>query len=416
MLYIHRSARVLESLEFDIFYNAYNAMDKQLTNEHWTDSGITQMCYFVGRPSGFWFCRNDGVLIWLSYMVKENINAANRMLIGGTSGKVLSCGVMPRAGQYDQLWVVVEKTINGQTCRFVEYMNDDPIVPERDDFVGVTDSEAGDDLAWRNAMFEVQKQFVNVDDAIGYDGSDIGAAAGAALTPAPLAIYDTVTTQTIVASAPVFTASMVGQQIWKKAINGIGMGRALILSVTNSTTVVCSILTPFDSLTTMAAGNWYLTSNVLSGAWHLNNELVSIVADGGEGVPQTVVNGAITLPYQSSVFSIGKGYSGFIKSMHLASMTPQVPSDGRKMIVNRVACKLLNTLGLRYGTNLNKMQDFQFAQESDLIDRPSPLFSGHIATVVEDSSDLDKHFYLQQIHPLPCTIEEITVFTEFDEQ
>ena len=412
MIYIHRTGLVMESLEFDIFYNAYNALDKTLTNDQWTESGISQMVYFVNRPTGFWFTRNDGILIWVSYMVKENINAANRILIGGTSAKVLSVGAMPRANEYDQLWIVSERTIGGKTHRFVEYMTDPAVIPERDDYRTGDDNEAVDDLRWRNAMFEKQKEYVCMDAALTYDGSDYGAVANATLTPGAL----TGNGITFTASNPVFDATMVGRQLWKQAQDGVGAGRAEIVSYVSSTQVVCNILTDFDTVAAMPAGKWYLTTNSLSGAWHLEGQTAKILADGGEHPEQVVTNGAVTLEYQASVVHIGLGYVGFIKSMHLGSGSPQVPSAAREMNVNRCGVKFRNTLGARYGTDLYKMKDFQFSQPTDLMGRPSPLFSEHLVVPVEDNASYKKHFYIQQVRPLPCNIDDITLFVEFGEQ
>ena len=411
MLYIHRCALALYSLEFDIYFNAYNAIDKTLVNDHWTESGIIQMCYFTSKPTGFWFLRNDGKLIWLSYMVKENINASSRMIPGGTLPKFLSIGVMPRVNKYDQLWVVVERVIGGRTCRNVEYMTDEQVTPELDDYWTGDNNSVPDIARWRNAMFEAQKQYIHMDASLTYDGSLYGTEAGASLTPAAL-VGDSVI---FTAGAAVFTSDMVGRQLWKQAQDGIGSGRATILSVTSSTQVVCQILTAFDSVAAMPAGQWYLTADSVGGAWHIEGETVKVVADGGEHADLVVTNGAVVLQYQASVIHIGLGYTGMLRSMHQESGTPQIPSEGREMNVNRVMVKFLNSLGGRYGTDLYNMQEFFFNSPIDLMGRPSPLFSGHLLVPVQDSSELEKHFYIQQTHALPCIIEEVAPFTEFGE-
>ena len=66
--------------------------------------------------------------------------------------------------------------------------------------------------------------------------------------------------------------------------------------------------------------------------------------------------------------------------------------------------------------NKKLQQDFIFTQSTDLTGRPPPLFSDHLVVPVEDSSAYEKHFYIQQIRPLPCTIEELSPFIEFDER
>lgn len=430
MLYVHRSGLIFYSLEYDIFYSAYNAMDKDLTCEQWSQSavangsGVIQMVYQVNRPTAFWFVRNDGVLIGRTYMVKENVNGIHQHLIGGTSPKVLSAGVMPRVNAYDQLWIISQRVVNGHKVCFVEYQNDDVIIPERDDYCTGDTNEAADTLTWRNAMFEAQKQYVYVDAALTYDGSVLGLNAGVSVVPGATSGSSV----TFTASNSIFTAAMVGQQIWKQSQNGVGTGRAQIIAYVSATQVTCKILTSFDNVNSMPAGQWYLTTNIISGIWHLNGEFVDVVADGGDASPVgsvtdgfgrslvQVVNGSITLQYQASVVHVGEPYSGLIRSMAYEPQSQSGPTVARKKNINRLGVKFLNTLGARYGTNLYNMKAVQFAEQSDLMGRPSPLFSGVKPVVVEDNTDYDKHVYIQQVRPLPCNVECIVSFVDTDDE
>jgi hypothetical protein len=426
MLYIHRSGLIMYSFEYDIFFSAYNAMDKDLSNDHWSQSalpggsGITQMVFQVSRPTAFWYARNDGVLIGRSYMVKENINGIHRHIIGGTNPKVLSVGVMPRANAFDQLWAVTERTINGQTVHFVEYMNDDVIIPELDDYW--TNNQAADLQTWQNAMFEAQKQCVYVDAALTYDGSVFGTVAGATLTPAAT----TGAAVTFTASQPVFTASMVAQQLWKQSQNGVGMGRAQITAYISSTQVTCTILTPFDNVNAMPAGQWYLTTNTVSGIWHLEGETVMVVTDGAPAsatiaqydiaASTTVVkNGTIQLSFQASVIHVGEPYYGLLRTMGLHPQMQTGEASAKKKNVNALGIEFLNSAGASYGTNLYNMESVPFGQPSDLMGRPIPLYSGIKRVVVEDSSDYDKHIYIQQTLPLPCVVQGIFPFIDVDD-
>lgn len=430
MLYIHRSGLIFYSLEYDIFYNAYNAMDKDLSCDQWSlstipnGSGIIQMVYQVSRPTAFWFARNDGVMLGRTYMVKENINGIHRHVIGGANPKVLSVGIMPRVNAYDQLWIVSQRTVGGKTVCFVEYQTDDIVIPELDDYWTGDENKAADTLTWQNAMFEAQKQYVYVDAALTYDGSTLGLNAGATLTPGAT----TGNSVTFTASQAVFTASMVGQQLWKQAQNGVGMGRATILAFVSSTQVTCQVLTNFDNTNAMPAGQWYLTTNVISGIWHLNGDMVDVIADGGDASPVNsvldgagrslvqVINGAITLQYQASVVHVGEPYNGLIRSMAYEPQSQAGPTLAKKKTVNRLGIKFLNTLGARYGTNLYNMETVQFAQPSDLMGRPSPLFSGVKAVPQEDDSEYDKHIYIQQVRPLPCTVACVVPFVDSDDE
>jgi hypothetical protein len=423
MLYIHRSGLILYSFEYDIFYSAYNAMDKDLTCEQWSQSalpggsGISQMVFQVSRPTCFWFRRNDGVLIGRTYMVKENVNGVHRHYVGGVNASVLSVGSYPRQNAYDQLYIVSQRTVNGNVVRFVEYMNDDIVIPELDDFWTGPNNQAADLLTWQNAMFEAQKQYVYLDACLTYDGSVFGTKASATLTPAAVSGNSVVFT----ASQAVFAASMVGQQLWKQAQNGVGMGRAIILSYQSATQVTCQIITAFDTTTAIPAGEWYLTTNLVQGIWHLIGETVGVLADGASVGPLVVNSvGQVTLPnsLQASVVHVGEQYTGLVKSM---AINPPPGQQGaitaKRKTVNQLGIKMLNSSGVSYGTSLYNMKPVPFDRPSNLAGRPIPLFTGTKRVPLEDqlTDNYDKHVYIQQTLPLPCIILAIVPFTDSDD-
>jgi len=422
LIFFHRSGLIMYSMEFDIFYSAYNAIDQNLGNEHITQSGVTQMVYRNGRPPMFLYTRNDGVLIANTFKSggrsNADINGTSRLIMGGKSSKVLSVGNMPRTTAFDQTWVIVERVINSQTVRYVEFMNDEVIIPERDDYFNVNGAagiedigegidETDDDTAWRNAAFEAQKQYVFTDSNLTYDGSDY-----ATVTMTPGAITGSGITFT--AGGSVFTAAMVGQEIWKKSVNGVGTGRAVITGYTSATVVTCNIESDFDTVTAIPIGGWYLTTNIVLGAWHLEGETVGVLTDGGEHAEQTVVNGSITLQYQASIVHVGKEYLGLIKSMSVegGAQPGSGPSQGKTKIINRIDIHFLNTLGAKYGSSLYTLQDTEFRSDQDSTGRPSPPFTGIKNLFFEDTSESEKHVYIVQDSPLPCTVLCVIPFVE----
>lgn len=409
MIYIHRSALIMYSLEFDIFYNAYNAIDKNLTNEHITQSGITQMVYRNGRPPLFLMVRNDGVLIGTTFMVKENINGAHRIIFGGANVHCWSVGNMPRPTQYDQTWVVIERLIDGQTVRYVEYINDEVVFPEQEEFYTSDENEVSDHQHYLNDLFEVGKGYVFLDCNATYDGSLL---ATQTMTPGAT----TGTGITFTAGGSVFKSSMVGQQIWKKAVKGIGSGRAEITSYISATQVTCQILSDFDNTNTMPVSGWYLTTATLTELWYLEGETVGVITDGGEAAQQVVINGQITNEYQSSVIQVGEPYLGLIKSMPVEIGGVNGPAVGKNKNVNRLAILFLNTLGARYGTSLYDLQEVDFRTAADSTGRPSPVFTGVKPLQVTDSSEYDKHIFIMQQHPLPCIVLGISPFCDTDNE
>lgn len=407
MIYFHRSGLIMYSLEYDIFYNAYNALDKNLTNEHITQSGATQMVYRNGRPPMFLYTRNDGMLVGVTYMVKENINGGHRHIFGGINSKVWSVGNMPRSTQYDQTWIVVERLINSQTVRYVEYINDEVVFPEKEDFYTSDLNSVTDNQQFLNAMFEVQKQYIFNDANGTYDGSDL-----ATVTMTPGATTGNGITFT--AGSSFFTASMVGQQIWKKAINGIGGGRAQITAVVSGTQATCNVLSNFDNTNVMPLNGWYLTTQTITDLWYLEGETVSVVTDGAQSASEVVTNGTITLQYQSSVVQIGEGYIGLLKSMPLEAGGVNGPSIGKPKNVNQVGIHFLHTLGARYGSSLYNLQDIDFRTAADSTGRPSPVYTGTEKYQMTDTTEVEKHIYIMQNKPLPCIVLGVSPFCDTD--
>lgn len=414
LIFFHRSALIMYSLEYDIFFSAYNASDKNLSNEHITESGAVQMVYRNGRPPMFLYPRNDGVLIGVTWMGKENINGAHRHIMGGTNSKVLSVGIMPRAIAFDQIWAVVERTVNGQTVRYVEYANDEVVFPEADDafnfdYVNEEADQTADQDVWLNKMFEAQKQYVFLDSALTYDGSDY---ATGTLTPGAV----TGVGVTFTASTNIFTASMVGRELWKKSINGIGSGRAQITAYVSATQVTCTILKDFDSVTAMGIGNWYLTTDTINGLWHLEGETIGILTDGAEAAIQTVLNGAASVQFQSSVIHGGLNYLGFIRGMAIEAGGVEGPAQGKPKNINRLAIHFLNTLGAKYGSSIYNLQEVDFRNNNDSTGRPSPLFTGTERLQFTDATEVEKHLYIVQTRPLPCTVLCVTPSVDTDNE
>jgi len=408
LLYVQRGGKIVRSLEYDILQEDLTAIDRTLVADHLVEPGIVQVDFQSGQPDMLWSVRDDGLLLGLTFKAKEDVSGWHRHIIGGTDVKVLSVASDPRASDFDRIWVVVERTINSLTRRYIEYFEDSPVIPEFLDFYTGDANEAADKATFGNAMFEKQKEYVHVDSALSYDGTDLGSDASATMTPGAV----TGTGITFTASVAVFAAGDVGREIWKKAIDGVGTGRAVITAFVSTTEVTCRIEVDFDNVTAMAAGNWYLTALTISGLDHLEGEEVSIVTDGGVHPKKTVASGAITLDFQASKVHIGLGYTGLIKTMNVEQGGLNGPAQTKPRNVDKVGVRFLNTLGARFGTDRYKLEAMEFRSTAHKTDRPPPLFSGTKMVNFEDSWDRDKNIYIEQQQPLPCVVQMLDIFMD----
>lgn len=408
LVYLERNGLTVRSLELNPLTSDYDAVDRNLSARHITKGGVEQLAYEKGRPELLWGIRSDGVLLGLTFKSREDVSGWHRHTTDDGNDEFISIGIMPRPSSFDQRWVVVKRTINGNTRYYVEYFADAPDIPIPEDYFTGEANKSSDDATWRRAMFEAQKEYIHVDSSLSYDGSAEGTAAGAGVTPAAT----TGTGITFTASAAVFTSDMVGREIWKKSIDGVGTGRAEITGFTSSTEVTCTIIDTFDSTDQMAAGNWYLTTASISGLDHLEGETVKIVTDGGVHPDKTVSSGAVTLDYQTSMVHAGLGYTGILKSLKLEGGGTTGPAQAKHKSVKRVAIHFLNSLGPKYGASLYNLQQLLYRSSADITGRPPPLFTGIKVQKYSDSHSIEKNIFIKQDQPLPATVLLLEMFME----
>lgn len=402
ILYVQRTKRTLRSLEFDALADGFVSIDRNLVSDHITAGNIKQIVFQTGRPDILWAVKEDGELLGLTYKSREDVSGWHRHRTNSGTDLFESIAIMPQDEGYDQVWVTVKRIIDGHTRRYVEYFTEGAVIPDILDFYTVAANETTDRDRFFRAMFEAQKGYVHVDSALTYDGTDPGTAASASMTPAAI----TGTGVNFTASAAVFKSTDVGRQIWKKAdADGDGYGRAEITGYTSPTVVVCTVLTDFDSATAMAAGDWYLTTDSITGLEHLEDREVTVVTDGGVHDEVVVADGEITLDDQASVVHIGIGYHGILKSMAIEAGGTTGTAQTKMKNIAAVGVRFLNTLGAFYGSSLYKMQQVDFRSTSDPTNRPTPLFSGDKKVQYSDGWDLKKHVLVQQKQPLPCVVQ-----------
>lgn len=401
VIYVQREGRTFWSIEFDALSDSYISVDRSLVSDHITESGVKQIGYQSGRPAVVWSILNNGRLIGCTWKSREDVSGWHRHSTYAGEDLFTALAILPRVAEYEQLWVVVTRVINGTTRRYVEYMTDEPVIPQMVDFYSDEDSEPEDRARFLRAMFEAQKEYVHVDSALTYDGTDSGQDAGASVTPAAVSGTSVIFT----ASAAVFKSTDVGREIWKKADDGDGYGRAVITGYTSTTVVTCRITVTFDSVTAMAAGDWYLTTGSISGLDHLEGRTVAIVADGGSQGTAVVSAGAITLSAQASVVHVGLAYIGFIQTLPIEVGGTTGPAQMKLKNMHHLGVRVLSTFGFHYGTDIYRLTRYLSRSTADAMNRPAPLKTGDISLPYEDKWELEKTIFIQQREPLPCTIE-----------
>lgn len=391
---------IIRSFEFDFQQDSYVPVDRNTIADHVTNSGLTQMTFQEGRPNILWASKTDGELIG---MTVEDLEAVSGWHRHETDGEFTSVASLPRLLNYDQLWLCAKRNVDGTDYYFVEYMSDVAEMPQREDYI--TDDEEADYDQYRNLLFEAQKEYIHVDSSLSYYGDDN------AVTMTPGATTGTAITFT--AGGAFFDASMVGREIWRKSTTGLETGRAEITGYTSSTVVTCTILEDFDSTSAIPAAEWYLTTDEVSGAGHLEGKTVTVCVDGGQHPEVEVTDGIITLTRQASVIHIGTGYTGYLETMDLEGGGVTGPAQTKRKSMHAIGIRFLNTLYAKFGTSYYKLRQIEMRTAAMKMDRPPELFTGDVKeTYANDSLDSrdggwsrSKRVIISQDQPFPCNVQ-----------
>ena len=130
-LFVQRAKRKLRELAYNFDTDGYVAPDMTILAEDVTLSGLDELTYQQEPHSIIWGIRGDGVLVGLTYQRSEQVVAWHQHKLGGSFGAtahgIVESVISISGNSYnrtdeDQLWVIVKRTINSVTRRYVEYL------------------------------------------------------------------------------------------------------------------------------------------------------------------------------------------------------------------------------------------------------------------------------------------------------
>lgn len=408
IIYNQKDSLVVKSFEFDFFQDKFKATDRNLVSTDITESSVKKMVWETGRPNIAWTLLNNGKLAGMTYEPQEGIAGWQERTTGALGeDDFITVAAMPRPSGYEQLWVVSERVVGGNTRRYVEFRNDPAVLPKFDDFFTGVDNLDADSATFRRAMQEAQKEYIHVDSAVTYDGS----VTGAELTPGAL----TGTAITFTTDVNVFSSDDVGRELRKKAIVGVGTGRAVIKTFTDPQTVECDITEDFDTVDALADGNWYVTTDVITGLDHLEGRSATICADGSNHLNVTVLNGQVTLNFQASKVHVGLGYIGILEPLQLEFGGGTGPGQTKVKHVNEIGIRFFESIGTQFGFDKYKPQSLNFTQYPIPVGNPTPPITGVERLSMTSLWETDKTLFVRQSKPLPCTIQLLAIFGETDD-
>jgi hypothetical protein len=406
LIFCDDSAARLRGVQYNLAFSTFEAINYNLASSHFGEESIY---WTIARTRGIsdtvWVLRQDGVLLAFTFNNIENIAGWSRNIFGG-SAKVLDIAVVrvqnPTTFRItDQLWMCVQRTINGNTYTSIEMVNQAPLFPHVRQFFGKGANKAADLALWQNASWEVVRNSNFLDMALQYDGRSRGTTAGATITPSATSGNITIT-----ASQSVFQASDVGTEIWKNYDStGAGGGRALITGYTDSTHVTATTYENFDNTNAVAAGSWGFATKTLVNLQWFEGQTMQVTVDGSPHPNCTVTGGKITLQNTGEVVNVGFGYTGLMATQNLDFGGRLGPGHSKPRNVKRVRARLKDSMGGEVGTDEYATTPMQFRLVTQPMDRPPPPFNGMKEVNLTDNWTNDtKQVVVKHTQPVPLTV------------
>ena len=365
-LFLQRAKRKIRELAYNFDVDGYVAPDLTILAEHITEGGIIEMAYQEEPLAIIWCVRNDGELIALTYQREQEVVAWHRHVFGGAfgSGKAVceSVAVIPTEDSEYELYMIIKRTINGSTTRYVEYLN-------------TFDFDQTD-----NTSFNFLDSQLNYSGATSTLNGDISNSA----------------TTVTVASGTDFTSS------GKIKIGGE------IITYTGKSTNDLTGCTRGTEGTSAAAHTSGVTVkqvvNAVSGLNHLEGQTVSILSDGATHPDKTVSSNTVTLDRFSNSVKIGLSYTSILKTMRIDAGAQNGTSQAKTKRIYEVTARLFESVGVEIGPDLDNMERVPFRTSADPMDQGIPPFTGDKEVEFRGDYDTDGFMIVRQTQPLPLTI------------
>lgn len=387
IIFAQTSGRKLRDIAYSFDVNKYRGKDLIVLSEHLTKGGIIDMDYQQEPHSIIWVVTARGKLVSFTYNKEQDVLAWAPHPIGG-NGFVEAVRCIPAPdNKRDELWLIVRRTINGATKRYIEYMR-----PEYD------------------AVEMLQHDQFYVDS-----GLTLKNTINAVLTVPSGALVKGATGVTFTAGSAVFSSGDVGRSIHydytvptlidKEWVDVPAKAIAQITNYTDTTHVVATIRKPFPAAMNIAANGWRKTVTGVSGLSHLEGETVDLLIDGATHPQRVVSGGAVTgLQYQGSVIQVGLPAPCKVKGMRIEQASAAGSSQGKMGRTNKITLRFKDTLGGRYGAKEDRLNDLQFRDPSMPMDEAIPLFNGDKTVTMPEGRDTDGYIIYENDQPLAATL------------
>lgn len=466
ILYVQAKNSIVRDVAYNFINNVFQGTDLTIFSNHlFTGYTLTQWAYAEEPFKVVWAVRNDGILLSLTYMKEQEIQGWSRHDTNGVFMGICSVVEPP----VDAIYVIVKRYIAGEgvwvyyseradnrewttieECFCVDAGLALPMTYPNATLTPAA-AEGTSNISSVNIITGGSGYTAPIAVAIDSSGRGSGATFSVSvsggvvtgITPVAqgtdytegltnIVITDSTGSGAIAhpiitnyvnftASASVFTSDMVGDVL---RVDG---GKATIISQTG-TACVANITEPLtmtvpndpnNILIPAASGDWSVATpiSVIRGLNHLEGMQVTGLADGGVIVPQTVVDGSITLPNEASSIVVGLAFAAQIQTMYL-EVASATTLQGKRKDIQSASLRFEQSRGVQVGTNQPDASTqpnnatIPWANMKEIKERNAlitagsaiPLYTGDHYIIVPGDWDTKGQLAAQQIYPMPMNL------------
>lgn len=352
----------------------YATGDLSLRSSHLFDGmTIKDAAYSKAPYPILWFVSSSGKLLSLTYVPEQEIAGWAVQDVGGT---VESICAIPE-GNNDTLYMVVKRSVNGVTKRYVERM-----VPQ---------------------VVESLVDSIFVDASSSYDGLETR---GRTITLTGGNAWRVGDTVQVTASAHLFKGlSDVGDVIELHDSAG-SKYRVLITAYQSSTAVTGKLEHAMPMAMRRAAiSTWGMGRREITAGAHLEGVTVQVVSDGVIQATQAVAGGVITLVVPGVQVHVGRAYTSDLRTLPLG--VPNTPGygQGRAKNISKAYVRVLDTAGVTIGPDADHQVPVEGLQSA-------LLTTGEMRAVPDGSWTDGGEILIRQLLPQPATVLGVTLQVE----
>lgn len=384
VLFVQSTGRRLQNTNFNLNVDRYDAIDLTVLAEHIARGQIIQMAFAQEPHSIIWACCHDGSLIALTFMPEQDVLGWHQHDVGGGFVESVAC-IKDATGNFDQLWMVVRRTINGQTRRYVEYLGEE-WEEDPDDPRHIMNARFSDCGATYDG--EISGASITLSGSV-WGANDHGSAAISSLPVRSRDVGD-------------YLVARLGEEEVRLEVTSTPSGGSVTARWVNAIPV---------SMRGVVLTDLRWARNLIGGLSYLEGEEVTVLVEGASHPNCIVDGGEIELQRHYHHVEVGLPAPCDVITMRIEAGGDDGTAQGKIKRVTDCVLRLHQTIGGQAGAYLEHaddpdatLNDLQMRSSADAMNGPPAPLTGDIRVGWEAGYETDARLRYYNDQPFPVTI------------